>query len=141
MPRAKKAPATDNVTAGNFKGRNEDQHPTREAELIPDPDDQLEEVDADSQGNTYLPGAKPLVSKRLKKLADETKAKRDLMISAKNDYVGTRDALIKEMQDKNIPEFELDTGEVARLTDKINVVIKKKKSTMSDIDTDELDVD
>jgi len=160
MTRAKSAAATKTAKAkknsdnreapDGFLGKNENQFETRpdgETE-IPEPDkpasdedDGLVVVDETSDGDRYLPGMEVKVPKKLFKRALDVKQKRDVMIVAKNDYVGARDLLIKEMQDGEIPEFKLDTGEIVRLTDHINVKISKPKTSMSDIDNDELDID
>ncbi len=134
------APAVDTKEGDTTQGQGQPQ---------PQAGDALVEVDEDSQGNTYLPGVKPLVNERLKALGDATKHLRDAMASARTAYVEKRDELIDEMQKQGVPVYELDTGETVELTDKLNVKIKKRKSNLAGVtkdelpgsDDDELDVD
>jgi hypothetical protein len=64
--------AGDETDESDFKGRNTDQHPTREAAKV-EPGTILEEghiiLKEDAKGNTYLPGAEEIVDIQLKDAA------------------------------------------------------------------------
>jgi hypothetical protein len=121
MPRKKKSAPAEEIADDN---------------LIPDPDDEMVEVDANSKGDTFLPGVKPVVSKRLKKLG---KQKRDGMLQLRNEYVVARDDLIEEMRRTNVPTYDLDDGDTVVLNEKWGIKITKKKTNVSEID--KLDVE
>jgi hypothetical protein len=124
MPRKKKSAPAEEIADDN---------------LIPDPDDEMVEVDANSKGDTFLPGVKPVVSKRLKKLGDLCKQKRDGMLQLRNEYVVARDDLIEEMRRTNVPTYDLDDGDTVVLNEKWGIKITKKKTNVSEID--KLDVE
>lgn len=124
MPRKKKSAPAEEVADDN---------------MIPDPDNEMVEVDATASGDTFLPGVKPLVSKRLKKLGDLCKTKRDGMLQLRNEYVVARDDLIEEMRRTNVPTYDLDDGDTVVLNEKWGIKITKKKTNVSEID--KLDVE